>query len=210
MSILRNLLEESNESWALEILDGSTVETDSLILTSGRIPRLGSIASSQDIDLKMVSSAAPRVRLVDLYFKRPILEEVLQFSQVTSLSILLASITPLLLCSFPLLRHLSIYIASPGKLKAKELGQLLMAFGKNLITFLENSDLSDEFLAPNSIWLNCPNICRIQSSLAGPLILAHPYHSIHSSFQTNYSTATQTFLFLGFPYLASRAQGAPL
>jgi len=165
IALLRNLLEESTESWALEILDGSTGKIDSLILTSGRIPRLGSIASSLDIDLKMVSSAIPRVRFVDLNFERPILEEALQFSQVTSLSILLASITPLILCSFPLLRHFSIYT---GQLKAKELDQLLVAFGKNLITFLDNSDLSHEYLAPNSIWLNCPNIRRIQSGLCWP------------------------------------------
>jgi hypothetical protein len=168
MRILQNLLEESTEPWALEILDGGTAEIDNLILTSGRIPRLGSIASSLDIDLKMVSSTVPRARFVDLNFERPILEEALQFSQVTSLSILLASITPLILCSFPLLRHLSIYIVDSRALKVKELDQLLVAFGKSLITFLDNSDLSDESLAPNNIWLNCPNIRRIQSALCWP------------------------------------------
>jgi hypothetical protein len=165
MSLLRNLLEGSTEPWALEILDGGSLQIDNLILTSTRIPRLGSIASSQDIGLNMVSSVAPRVRFIDLNFERPILEEALQFSQVTSLSILLDSITPLLLCTFPLLRHLSIYIADPGHLKAEELDRLLVAFGKN---FLDNSELSDEYLAPNSIWMNCSNIHRIQTGLRWP------------------------------------------
>jgi hypothetical protein len=168
MSLLRNLLEESTESWALEILDGSTPEIDSLIITSGRIPRLGSIASSKQIDLNTVSSATPRVHFVDLYFKKQTLGKVVQFSQVTSLSVLLDSITSLLLCNFPSLRHFSVYLSYLEKLKAKELNQLLVAFGRNLITFLDNSDPSDEFLAPDNIWLNCPNIRRIQSGLRWP------------------------------------------
>ena len=78
------------------------------------------------------------------------------------------NITPLLVCNFPSLRHMSVYLVYPANLQVKELDQLLVAFGKNLITFLDNSSPSDEFLAPNNIWLNCPNIRRIQSGFCWP------------------------------------------
>jgi hypothetical protein len=67
-----------------------------------------------------------------------------------------------------LLRHLSIYITNAGHLKAEELDRLLVAFGKNLVTFLDNSELSDEYLASNSIWLSCPSIRRIQTGVRWP------------------------------------------
>jgi len=67
---------------------------------------------------------------------------------------------------------------NPKPLKM-EVDQLLMAFGKNLITFLDNSAPSHEFIEPNRIWLNCPNIRRIQSCLFWPSD-AHIPPSLHT------------------------------
>jgi hypothetical protein len=160
----------------LEILEGGYPEMDNLILKSGKVTSIGTIFLSRDIALKTMSSIAPSVRFLDIYFDRQLSPEALKLSQLTSLSILVPNATTLFICNFPSLKHLSIYISSPILMTMKDLQQLLIAIGKNL---LDNSTASDELLFPEEVWYLCPTLGRFQISLTWPADARIP-ESLHT------------------------------
>jgi hypothetical protein len=168
VALIREAILASDEPWRLEILDGGHTEIDNLIIKSGKVLSICSIWCSEDIELKAVASIAPNVRFIDLYFSRKPSADALNLSQLTSLSILVPDVAPLLTCSFPSLKHLSIYTSSPSLMTMEDFQQLLTVMGENLVTLLDNSTGSDELLSPKEVWYRCPNLRRFQTSLAWP------------------------------------------
>jgi hypothetical protein len=176
LALIREAILDSNEPWRLEILDGGHPVIDNLIIKSGKIPSIRSISSSQEIELKTLASLVPTVRFVDIQFDRKNSAVVLKLSQLTSLSIIMPDVTPLLSCSFPSLKHLSI---SMDSMTMEDFQQLLTVMGENLVTLLDDSFPSHGPLAPNEVWSRCPKLQRFQTTFDWPVDASIP-ESLHT------------------------------
>lgn len=129
--------------WSLEILEGGDSEIDRLILMSGKIPRLRSIACSRGIDLSIISSRVPSLQFLDILCDTSQLLQQFRMDRLTTMSIMLDPVTPLLSADLPSLKHLHIQTKIGSILPISDYLKLITTFGKNLITLFDRFHTSE-------------------------------------------------------------------
>lgn len=157
---------EIREIWRLEILHCEDLDVVEFLSEVGEIPNLRCIFDA-DIDFEGIAAWVPTLQFVDGLPKKFRSKSFLRFSELTTLCVLMGSTSDLLGCSFPSLKHFSIYYGQDVDVKPQDLIALLGVTGKNLVTFLDNSTLLDQFL-PDEVWSLCPKVQMFQTGFMWP------------------------------------------
>lgn len=199
--LLVRCTDEETTPWSLEILYGGTSKIADRLIKMGRIPHIGSIVCSEESLIYHIPSLAPNL---EFFWGRPYGynispkvnvagRECVEFSHLTSLSIFFDGMNHILDHSFPALNHLSLYprqyhrsAGGPYARSAtpEQLTTILKSLGQNLVTFIDNSDITSSFL-PSELSTLCPKLKWLSTNHACPLDVQVP-RSLET-FQVSYN-----------------------
>jgi hypothetical protein len=171
-TVLDQVIHEGSEPWSLEILDGYPNNFNHRILRSGKVPRLTSAFLAFGGDLERLDTYVSSLQFLklDIYswdaLKHRNVQPCLRFSHLTSLSLVLNSFKPLLIYTFPALKHFTFDLEA--ELEASDLITALKVMGGNLVMLLDYCELSEDTL-PHEIWSLCPKLQSFGTSLRWPV-----------------------------------------
>jgi hypothetical protein len=181
--LLNQALTDQTEVWNLRILDGLVPKLSRIILGSGKPVYIAAILY---IPQGLASSGhlPSNITFLDIWCL-PAPSGHCTLTRLTTLILQELFIDDILYYSLPSLKHLSIQCIDELSHDPDNFLRFLRAVGTNLVTLLEDSELSDAIL-PDDIWTYCPNLEIFQTSFRLPFrlpvkppLLRLPSNSFH-------------------------------